>query len=423
MARVSERNGNLLFDFSYMGQRCREQTTLGDTKENRHKLNMVLKKITAKIDLGIFEYREYFPNSKMAEKIEKMDLQRRIVKGHSTPKFEVFAEHWFANMEPVWRINTLKGYRNYYNKRIKPYWEGYEVSRITRQDILKYRSHVAKLENGTTGQCLDPSTVNKTLKIFRMIINEAADHYEFTSPFRNIQMLKAIKKEIQPFGLDEVQEIINNIDRHYRAYITVRFFTGMRTGEIDGLTWKNIDFDNRYIKVRETYSQSVGFQYTKNDSSQRDIQMSDLVYETLKEHFEYAYKGSDNQTVFTNPSGDGPVHNSNFRKRAWKSVLKQLGIEYRSPYQTRHTTATLWLGAGENASWIARQMGHTSTEMLFTTYARYVPNLTHKDGSAFETLLQRAYANSIQKEPDTSDGVETDGALFNEENLELLLSK
>src|SRR5690554_2315578 len=100
MARVAERNGKLLFDFTYMGIRCREQTMLEDTKENRNKLNMVLKKILAKIELGIFEYREYFPNSKTADKIDQMDLKRRRIQGNATPPFEEVAEKWFKNMEP-----------------------------------------------------------------------------------------------------------------------------------------------------------------------------------------------------------------------------------------------------------------------------------------------------------------------------------
>ncbi|XOV90817.1 MAG: hypothetical protein ACFHX7_12635 [Pseudomonadota bacterium] len=51
--------------------------------------------------------------------------------------------------------------------------------------------------------------------------------------------------------------------------------------------------------------------------------------------------------------------------------------------------ATLWLAAGENPEWIARQMGHSTTEMLFRIYSRYVPNVTRQDGSAFESLLKR----------------------------------
>jgi len=44
--------------------------------------------------------------------------------------------------------------------------------------------------------------------------------------------------------------------------------------------------------------------------------------------------------------------------------------------------------AGESPEWIARQMGHSSSEMLFRAYSRFVPNLTRSDGSAFERLLQ-----------------------------------
>jgi integrase len=50
------------------------------------------------------------------------------------------------------------------------------------------------------------------------------------------------------------------------------------------------------------------------------------------------------------------------------------------------------LAAGENPLWIARQMGHTSTEMLFKVYGRFVPNLTRQDGSAFERLLLQSGA-------------------------------
>lgn len=64
-----------------------------------------------------------------------------------------------------------------------------------------------------------------------------------------------------------------------------------------------------------------------------------------------------------------------------------MGLKYRRPYETRHTAATLWLAAGEAPEWIARQMGHSNTKMLFEIYSRFVPNLTRQDGSAFERLL------------------------------------
>lgn len=112
--------------------------------------------------------------------------------------------------------------------------------------------------------------------------------------------------------------------------------------------------------------------------------MSGPVFDALKRQWEVT--GSLGGFVFCTRTGEAHDH-TNITKRIWYPTLKFLGLKRRRPYQTRHTTATLWLASGENPEWIARQMGHTSTEMLFTVYSRFVPNLTRRDGSAFENLL------------------------------------
>ena len=92
--------------------------------------------------------------------------------------------------------------------------------------------------------------------------------------------------------------------------------------------------------------------------------------------------------VFCTRNGS-PIDAKNFTSRIWKPMLEDLGIEYRRPYNTRHTTATLWLASGEAPEWVARQMGHANTTMLFQVYSRFVPNLTRNDGSAMERLLAK----------------------------------
>ncbi len=98
--------------------------------------------------------------------------------------------------------------------------------------------------------------------------------------------------------------------------------------------------------------------------------------------------GKTSEYVFCNQAGV-PLDNKNFSDRVWYPLLRHLGLKERRPYQTRHTTATLWLSSGEAPEWIARQLGHSSTEMLFRVYSRFVPNLTRQDGSAMERLLAR----------------------------------
>ncbi len=85
------------------------------------------------------------------------------------------------------------------------------------------------------------------MKPLRQILNEAADRFEFTSAFRNIKPLKMKRSDVAPFSLEEVQLILQTVRPDYRNYFVVRFFTGMRTGEVHGLKWKYVDFERRLI--------------------------------------------------------------------------------------------------------------------------------------------------------------------------------
>jgi integrase len=223
------------------------------------------------------------------------------------------------------------------------------------------------------------------MKPLRQILNEAADRLEFTSAFRNIKPLKMKRSDVMPFTLDEVQQILTTVRADYRQYFTVRFFTGMRTGEAHGLKWKYIDFERRLILVREAIVLREEDEL-KTDGSVRDIQMNDLVFDALQAQFKVT--GKISEFVFCNRNGT-PIDNQNFLNRVWSPLLRHLGIPHRRAYQMRHTAATLWLASGEAPEWIARQLGHTSTEMLFRVYSRYVPNLTRRDGSAMERLLKQ----------------------------------
>ena len=182
--------------------------------------------------------------------------------------------------------------------------------------------------------------------------------------------------------------MLKTVRTDWHDYLQFRFLTGMRTGEGNGLKWKYVDFERRLILIRETFVLGED-EYTKTDSSQRDIQMSQPVYEALKRQWEVSGKLSE--YVFCNREGH-PIDNKNFSDRVWYPLLRHLGLAKRRPYQMRHTAATLWLASGEAPEWIARQLGHSSTQMLFTVYSRFVPNMTRQDGSAIDRLLATRFS-------------------------------
>ncbi len=397
MGKIVERaeTGTLFFDFRYDGKRCREQTTLDSTPANRKKLESILKKIEAEITLGTFEYHRYFPNSSKAQEFTKQAEVQRAREAHDTPLFEVFSKDWLDEMKIQWRrsyINTMEGtLKNYLN----PHFGEKEVGHITKKDILEFRASLAKVT--TRGEKrLSASRINRIMTPLRMILSEAANRYEFSSPYHGIKSLKVPRTDVEPFSIDEVKQIIDTVRPDFRNYYIVRFFTGMRTGEIDGLQWNHVDFQRRQILVRQALVNGQ-LEYTKNDGSFRTIEMSQMVIDALNDQ----KRATGNMDfVFCTRSG-GPLSHNNVTKRVWYPLLRYLGLRERRPYQTRHTAATLWLASGESPEWIARQMGHTTTEMLFRVYSRYVPNLTRQDGSAFERLIRQNFDN--QPRPETSD--------------------
>ena len=78
--------------------------------------------------------------------------------------------------------------------------------------------------------------------------------------------------------------------------------------------------------------------------------------------------------------------------------MRLLDLPYRRLYQTRHTAATLWLAAGENVLWVSEMMGHADPHVTLQKYAKYAPDLTRRDGSAFEALLAQKMGNQHQND-------------------------
>ncbi|MGP5646910.1 Arm DNA-binding domain-containing protein [Psychrobacter celer] len=382
MASINSRNGNLYVDFRYIGQRCREQTLLADTKPNRKRLENFVSKMEADIQLGSFRYENYFPQSKKLEQFQSLELMRST-NSHkdSSSGFDSFSKVWLEEKKPEWRDSQISNVEDIFRIYLIPHFGNVPLNTISKAKIMTFRGKLVK--DGNNGRALSASRINHIMTPLRMVLTEASERFDFDSPWKNIKPLSEPKSNVSPFTLDEVMLIINNVRADYKPYYVVRFFTGMRTGEIDGLPWKNIDFERRQIIVDQAVVNGV-IGETKTVGSNRIIQMNQLVYDALIDQQKLTKHLSE--FVFCTKAGT-PLNHRNVTKRVWYPLLRYLELDKRNPYQSRHTAATLWLAAGESPEWIAAQMGHSNTKMLFTVYSRYVPNLTRQDGSALDKLL------------------------------------
>lgn len=337
----------------------------------------------AEITLGLFDYAAYFPKSEKAAEMSQLADRAEACISHN-PTFKQFVDIWFEEKKIEWRPSYRQKVQIILDKYLLPYFGHKAVHVIKKPDLLTFRSSLAKVRYGKVGQSsLSVARINQIMIPLRMILEEASDRYEFEMPYKNIKNLKQARPDVSPFTLDEVWLFLKHVRADYKPYYTTRFFTGMRTSEIDGLTWECINFDRREISIKQALVNGA-MGPTKTLGSQRDIAMSQLVYDALQDQKQRTFGKSE--FVFCNSQGN-PLEYRNVNRRLWKPTLALLGLKHRRAYQTRPTAATLWLAAGENPEWIARQMGHSSTEMLFRVYSRYVPNITRQDGSVMENLL------------------------------------
>jgi len=348
------------------------------------------------IHRGVFRYCQFFPDSKYVTEISiaEKQLARTPVSAQTqylpkgikqiTPTLLDFGDVWLDDNRISWRKSHRTSVEGILAQHVMPVFGNMPLETIKREHIISFRAQLGDLKDKSGGTLLSNARINKIMSTVRQILNESALRYDFQTPYQNIKQLKSNPKDIHPFSLTEVAKIISKVRPDYKNYYTVRFFTGMRTGEVDGLKWKYVDLEKRLIFIRETIVNGEQEQDTKTQSSYREIQISDKVFQALQS--QYLATKDISEYVFCTINGNPLVH-GNVTRRVWKPLLASLELHYRRPYQTRHTAATLWLVAGEAPEWIAKQLGHANTTMLFTVYSRYVPNLTRQDGSAFESLL------------------------------------
>lgn len=394
MSSVNARGGCLFFDFRYLGVRCREYTKLADTPANRKRMQKVLDKIEQAIVEGSFDYGAFFPGSKLAARFAQGGptaqaslapaLNDHVAQVSTTdaPLFTDFLDDWYCLMLPSWRISHANTVSSMIRLHLKHHLGQIRVDQITKTDILQMRVELSKRKGRAGNETLSAKSINKIIQLLKQALADAAERYGFTNPAIHVKRLKQRRIDIQPFSLAETRALIDAVRPDYRPYMIVRLLTGMRTGEIHGLKWKFVDFEHRQILVRETVIRGRT-EYTKTDGSQREIAISAPVMEAL---LEQRKRTGELDYVFCTANGM-PLDNDNFIHRVWNPLLRHLGLKPRRPYQTRHTCATLWLASGENPEWVARQLGHVDTTMLFKTYSRYIPNLTRTDGSAFDSLM------------------------------------
>jgi integrase len=297
-------------------------------------------------------------------------------------RFGAVAKEWAKIHEKKVKYSTWRDYRSAMNMHVLPAFKDIPIKDITYLSVETFK---ADLECGA-------KRANNILVPMRSVFEMAhRNGYVNENVMSKVDNLSIDQPDIYPFTYEEVLEISNAVEPFYKPYTWVRFFTGMRSGEIDGLEWtdyKESMEPNPKLHINKAFVYGIQGK-TKTKKSKRYIDCIDFVIQALNEQKDLTGKGKH---IFVTKGGDrmNPDH---FREVVWKPALEKAGLEYRPPIQTRHTFATIMLSAGEEMGWVQNMLGHSSLQMIFTRYYAWVPRKTRKDGSAFLDSIAKKEAN------------------------------
>lgn len=297
--------------------------------------------------------------------------------------FAQAASSWLDAFSVTWKASTIESVQSILRAHVLPAFGPRALRSITRADLLTFRARLIRENAGRRGAVsMTPARANRIMTVLRQILAEDALERGAPSAGAQVLPLRERRSAVQPFTWGEVERVVAAAPDHLREYVRVRCLTGMRSGEINGLRWDQVDRDRGVMSV--TRARVRGKEVLpKNEYSERDIPLTPPLLAALDRQARRT--GKIDGYVFTSRRGR-PISTTNFANRDWPAMLAKSGVAPRRPYQTRHTAATLMLATGENPTWIAHVLGHADCEMLFKTYARFLPNLTRSDGSVFAAM-------------------------------------
>ncbi len=303
-------------------------------------------------------------NIKWIEKNHRDVLLKLIdkEKPKKTDLLKDYALHSVKSNAYAVRESTQQGYECMLNKHIIPYFKSYKLDDIKPSDIRSFQTKLL--------DTLDARSAKNVRILLGKILEDARmDEIIDKNPVKLVKPPKYIPTDdIIPFTLEEVMTLLDNASEFMRTFLTVAFFTGMRSGELSAIKWEDIDFNSGKIMVRRSMRHGV-VSGTKTGKI-RIIDMLDPVREALKN--QYIKNGLSSEFIFTNRKGTPYCESSSITTTHWKPLLKRCAMAYRVLYNTRHTFASLMLLNGEDILWVSKMLGHSDISTTTKYYTKFV---------------------------------------------------
>lgn len=322
----------------------------------------------------------------------KYDDEHGNIGSSTSMTVDAWFDFWINNIKKkTVRKNTVRNYNDRYFSNIKNILGNMIVSEVKPM-------HCQNVLNIMDDKNYAGSTMYQTrICMSNMFLSAVENGIIQSSPVtKSVKCPKKAETTPRVLTLDEQIKFIESSKStsNHRQYMLI-LQTGMRAGEIIGLKWEDIDFDNRTISINRTmeYRYSVGkyeIGEPKSESSYRKIPMTQIAYDILKslENDKKTRKVVSMEFkdfVFINRKGI-PTKNSTYDSCLWK-ISEKSGIEKLSMHSLRHTFATRCIEAGMRPKTLQKILGHSNISITMNLYVHVTEDSKELEMKKFEKYI------------------------------------
>lgn len=336
------------------------------------------------------------------QKLSKIitELDEGIYTVTSKVTVKEWSETWLTNYLGNVKPSTALLYRQQAEMYIIPRLGSLKLEALTSDQIQKFYNELFRSkEDG--GKGLSAKTVKNVHGVFHKALEQAKKNRILRfNPSDACELPRIYRQEIKPLNREQAAAFLREIQGHTHEYLfQIALFTGMRQGELLGLSWESVDMDHGTLTVKRQLcrEKKKGGKYyfspPKNNKS-RVLTLAPSVvrlfrWQKLKQNGDRLKAGEaweETGLVFTNPTGGCLSYRTVYD--CFKRVLNKLDLPEVRFHDLRHTYAVFALQSGDDIKTVQENLGHATAAFTLDIYGHVLDEMKQASASRMETLIQ-----------------------------------
>ena len=281
------------------------------------------------------------------------------------PTLTQYAATWLDGLEGLVLPSTIEAYAGRLERHVFPSLGERRLDEIGIDDVLALISDLRK--RGYSGTTI-ATTLTPLSRLFAHAVRRDLIEVNPVSKLDRSERPRVSRQERPVLNPGEIGRLLDAAPPRFRTLLATAILSGLRQGELLGLHWRDLDFDNELIHVRTALNRKRQDVPPKTERAVRDVILMPALAQALRQHQRESSFNSPDDYVFTTRFGT-PEHAAHLGLRALRPALQQAGLRPVRWHDLRHTFASLLIAGGANVTFVSRQLGHTSSQVTLGIYA------------------------------------------------------